>query len=197
MYVNVFDLKGKRVRSALNVELAQGGYEATTPWEILDTSRAWAVYVSVIASGVVTSASSSNVYDGTVSVNIPVTLAAMPSDVAKFVNWVWDNRQASGGYLNYCIRWQSATKLTQTYRDKMKAMLARQSNAWTDYSSTNDTHFDMSLWGTTGFGYAGAVGDWNIVPKMVMWAGSSTVITETDAWSLRKVWHQIKGNFGY
>lgn len=353
-------------------------YEAMTPWEILNTSRAWAVYVSVIASGVVTAASSSNVYDGTVSVNIPVTLAArsssslkssssaksssssqmtvdaMPSDVAKFVNWVWDNRQASGkqdqiedfknlifypiiangGYLNYCIRWQSATKLTQTYRDKMKAMLARQINAWTDYlkgfenwpydtvyvnivgwavdsanvienarsgetvytqytetdgnssfsqyllprcpdacarplmyanpdysncpnySSTNDTHFDMSLWGTTGFGYAGAggdwgqrtsddniigsldldfphivghetghgfglpdyyetyqipddnysaitgtytnyVGDWNIVPKMVMWAGSSTVITETDAWSLRKVWHQIKGNFGY
>lgn len=379
-------------------------YEATTPWAILNTSRAWTVYVSVTASGTVTSASSSNIYDGTVSVNIPVTLAAlssssakssssvkssssaakssssvavssssaksssssvkssssqmtidaMPSDVAKFVNWVWDNRQASGkqdqiedfknlifypiiankGYLNYCIRWQSATKLTQTYRDKMKAMLARQINAWTDYlkgfenwpydtvyvnivgwavdsanvienvrsgetvytqytetdgnssfsqyllprcpdacarplmyanpdysscpnySSTNDTHFDMSLWGTTGFGYAGAggdwgqrtsddniigsldldfphivghetghgfglpdyyetyqipddnysaitgtytnyVGDWNIVPKMVMWAGSSTEITATDAWSLRKTWHEIKGNFGY
>lgn len=365
-------------------------YEATTPWTILNTSRAWTVYVSVTASGAVTSASSSNIYDGTLAVTLPVTLAAlsssssakssssvqssssvassssvkssssqttidaMPSDIAKFVNWVWDNRQASGkqdqiedfknlifypiiangGYLNYCVRWQSATKLTQTYRDKMKAMLARQINAWTNYlkgfenwpydtvyvnivgwavdsasiienprsgetvytqytetdgnssfsqyllprcpdacarplmyanpdysscpnySSTNDTHFDMSLWGTTGFGYAGAggdwgqrtsdeniigsldtdfphivghetghgfglpdyyesyqipndnydaitgtttdyVGDWNIVPKMVMWAGASTVITDADAWSLRKTWHELKGNFGY
>lgn len=93
------------------------------------------------------------------------------SGVAKFVNWVWDNRQASGGYLNYCIRWQNATKLTQTYRAKMKAMFARQINAWKDYSSTNDAHFDISLRGITGFGYAGAGGDRSIVRKMGMWNG--------------------------
>lgn len=100
---------------AFNVDISTEGI-AQAPWAILNTSRARTVYVSVTASGVVTSASSSNVYDGTVSMSIPVTLAAMPSDVAKFVNWLWDNRQASGGYLDYCIRWQSATKLTQTYR---------------------------------------------------------------------------------
>ena len=50
--------------------------------------------------------------------------------------------------------------------------------------------------GATGFGYPAAGGDWNIVPKMVMW-GSSAMITETDVWSLRKTWHEIKGNFGY
>jgi len=85
-----------------------------TPWAIVNTSRAWTVYVSVTASGVVTSASSSNVYDGTVSMSIP--------------------GQASGGYLNYYICWQSAMKLMQTYRDKMKAMPARRINAWRDYS---------------------------------------------------------------
>ena len=118
---------------AFNIDISTEGI-AQAPWAILNTSRAWTVYVSVTASGVVTSVSSSNVYDGTVSMNIPVTFAAMPSDVAKFVNWVWDNRQAGGGYLDYCIRWQNATKLTQSYRDKMKAMLALQINAWMDYS---------------------------------------------------------------
>src|SRR5574344_2164119 len=349
-------------------------YEATTPWAILNTSRAWTVYVSVTASGTVTSASSSNIYDGTVSVNIPVTLAAlssssakssssvkssssaakssssvavssssakssssavssssakssssqmtidaMPSDVAKFVNWVWDNRQASGkqdqiedfknlifypiiankdylkGFENWpydtvyvnIVGWavDSAnvienvrsgetvyTQYTETDGNSSfsQYLLPRCPDACArplmyanpdysscpNYSSTNDTHFDMSLWGTTGFGYAGAggdwgqrtsddniigsldldfphivghetghgfglpdyyetyqipddnysaitgtytnyVGDWNIVPKMVMWAGSSTEITATDAWSLRKTWQEIKGNFGY
>lgn len=172
VYVNVFDLKGKRGRSAPNAELAQGAYEAMTPWAIVNTSRAWTVYVSVTASGVVTSASSSNVYDGTVSMSIP--------------------GQASGGYLNYYIRWQSAMTLMQTYRDKMKAMPAHRINAWRDYSRRT-TRIST---GGHGLRLSGAGGDWNIVPKMVMW-GSSAMITETDASSLRKTWHEIKGNFGY
>ena len=77
----------------------------------------------------------------------------MPLDVAKFVNWVWDNRQANGkqdqiedlkpdlypdhreqGLPHHCIRWQSATKLTQTYRDKNHGDTARaRSRTWTDY----------------------------------------------------------------
>lgn len=310
------------------------------------------------SSAYVSSSSSSVKSSSSVAEITMDDMESEPDSIKKLVEWVWDYRLASGmqdqvenyknlifypiiangGYLNYCVRWQSTIKLTQIYREKIANMLRRMINAWTDkltnfegwpydtvyvnivgwavlndsiivdkqsnetvytayqetdetfpdislprcpdacarplmyanpnysscpnYSSANDTHFDLSLWGTAGFGadyggYAGAggdwgqrvndqvgvidqldaafpqiaghetghgfglpdyyedyqipddnysaitgtytnyVGDWGHIPLMLMRAGSASTIQTADYWSLRMIWHHIKGNMGY
>lgn len=49
-----------------------------------------------------------------------------------FYNYGWDQVMANGGYVNYCVRWDSAQSVTAAQRDQIHAALARQHKKWTD-----------------------------------------------------------------
>lgn len=154
-------------------------YSATSIWTLYNANRTWDITVSsdgfipgnasaisdatqnvilnleptisssssqITSSSNISSSSSNSVYSSTSS----YTIADMPSSLATFVNWVWDNRQASGkmddivrsqnllfhqiieakGNINYCVRWQSKNALSQSDRDKTVKMISSQLNTW-------------------------------------------------------------------
>jgi hypothetical protein len=49
-----------------------------------------------------------------------------------FRNYGWDQLFANGGYLNFCVRWDSSASVTATQRDQIHAQLARQYRKWFD-----------------------------------------------------------------
>ncbi|MFI7543560.1 cellulose binding domain-containing protein [Actinoplanes sp. NPDC049599] len=49
-----------------------------------------------------------------------------------FRNYGWDQVMANRGYLNYCVRWDSAATVTAAQRDAVHAALKRQVKKWMD-----------------------------------------------------------------
>ncbi|MBB5873582.1 hypothetical protein F4553_007016 [Allocatelliglobosispora scoriae] len=54
------------------------------------------------------------------------------SNLYGFRNYGWDQVVANGGFLNYCVRWDSTAPVTAALRDQIHAALARQSKKWMD-----------------------------------------------------------------
>ncbi|RCV50082.1 hypothetical protein [Marinitenerispora sediminis] len=53
-------------------------------------------------------------------------------DLYGFRNYGWDQIMANGGYINYCVRWESDTPVTAQTRDQIHAALTRQFTKWMD-----------------------------------------------------------------
>nr|MDT0660648.1 cellulose-binding protein [Micromonospora sp. DSM 115978] len=49
-----------------------------------------------------------------------------------FRNYGWDQLFANGGYLNFCVRWDSSASVSAAQRDQIHATLARQYKKWFD-----------------------------------------------------------------
>lgn len=49
-----------------------------------------------------------------------------------FRNYGWDQIMANGGYINYCVRWDSSAPVSAALRDQIHAALARQFKKWMD-----------------------------------------------------------------
>jgi Cellulose binding domain len=49
-----------------------------------------------------------------------------------FRNYGWDQLFANGGYINYCVRWDSSATVSAAQRDQIHAALARQYKKWID-----------------------------------------------------------------
>jgi hypothetical protein len=49
-----------------------------------------------------------------------------------FRNYGWDQIFANGGYVNYCVRWDSSAPVSAALRDRIHASLARQFKKWMD-----------------------------------------------------------------
>lgn len=49
-----------------------------------------------------------------------------------FRNYGWDQVFANGGYLNFCVRWDSPARVSAAQRDQIHAQLARQYKKWMD-----------------------------------------------------------------
>lgn len=54
------------------------------------------------------------------------------TDLYGFRNYGWDQIMANRGYLNYCVRWDSAARVTAAQRDAVQAALQRQVQKWMD-----------------------------------------------------------------
>jgi hypothetical protein len=49
-----------------------------------------------------------------------------------FRNYGWDQVFANGGFINYCVRWDSPASVSTALRDQIHATLARQVKKWMD-----------------------------------------------------------------
>jgi hypothetical protein len=49
-----------------------------------------------------------------------------------FGNYGWDQVMANGGYVNYCVRWDSSAPVSADLRDRVHAALQRQVKKWMD-----------------------------------------------------------------
>ncbi|MFT7838002.1 hypothetical protein Q5530_17840 [Saccharothrix sp. BKS2] len=49
-----------------------------------------------------------------------------------FRNYGWDQVFANGGYLNFCVRWDSPAPVSASLRDRIHAKLAEQYKKWVD-----------------------------------------------------------------
>ena len=49
-----------------------------------------------------------------------------------FRNYGWDQVFVNGGYLNFCVRWDSSAPVSASLRDRIHAKLAEQYKKWTD-----------------------------------------------------------------
>ncbi len=49
-----------------------------------------------------------------------------------FRNYGWDQVFVNGGYLNFCVRWDSPAPVSASLRDRIHAKLAEQYKKWTD-----------------------------------------------------------------
>lgn len=49
-----------------------------------------------------------------------------------FNNYGWDQVLANGGFINYCVRWDSSAPVSATLRDQIHAALARSFAKWMD-----------------------------------------------------------------
>jgi hypothetical protein len=49
-----------------------------------------------------------------------------------FRNYGWDQVFANGGYINYCVRWDSSAPVSAALRDRIHASLGRQFKKWMD-----------------------------------------------------------------
>ena len=54
------------------------------------------------------------------------------SNLHGFRNYGWDQLMAGRGSINYCVRWDSAARVTQAQRDAVAATLQRQYQKWMD-----------------------------------------------------------------
>jgi hypothetical protein len=52
-----------------------------------------------------------------------------------FRNYIWDQIMATGGTVNYCVRWDASSTVTAARRDRIHAALARQFALWMDVMS--------------------------------------------------------------
>lgn len=50
----------------------------------------------------------------------------------NFRNYGWDQIMANGGYVNFCVRWDSGATVSVALRDQIHATLARQYKKWMD-----------------------------------------------------------------
>lgn len=53
-------------------------------------------------------------------------------DLYGFRNYGWDQVFANGGYLNFCVRWDSPAPVSATLRDQIHSKLAQQYKKWVD-----------------------------------------------------------------
>ena len=58
-----------------------------------------------------------------------------------FRNYGWDQLFANGGYLNYCVRWDSDAPVTAALRDRIHAKLEEQVNLWVKAMLDNGAGF--------------------------------------------------------
>jgi hypothetical protein len=58
-------------------------------------------------------------------------------DLYGFRNYGWDQVMANGGYVNYCVRWDSSAPVSATLRDQIHAALSRQFKKWMDVMVEN------------------------------------------------------------
>jgi hypothetical protein len=54
-----------------------------------------------------------------------------------FRNYGWDQVIANGGFVNYCVRWDSSASVTAALRDQIQAALQRQFKKWMDVMTEN------------------------------------------------------------
>jgi hypothetical protein len=54
-----------------------------------------------------------------------------------FRNYGWDQIMATGGAINYCVRWDSSARVTAAQRDAVAAALQRQYQKWMDQMLDN------------------------------------------------------------
>ncbi|KAG6613006.1 Neutral zinc metallopeptidase, Zn-binding site [Phytophthora cinnamomi] len=110
---------------------------------------------SVVSAAPTTNATSEANTFGTVTSGSSECVVGNPNAYisAKYIDWVWDNRLGpktyrnvpanknwiidhlvkNKGTINYCIRWDSKTKLTKSVASKFEAMLNRQYKAWNQW----------------------------------------------------------------
>ncbi|GAA0905715.1 hypothetical protein GCM10009557_80980 [Virgisporangium ochraceum] len=55
-----------------------------------------------------------------------------------FRNYGWDQVFANGGYINYCVRWDSSAPVSAAQRDAVHAALKRQFKKWMDVMVGHD-----------------------------------------------------------
>lgn len=59
-----------------------------------------------------------------------------------FRNYGWDQVIANGGFVNYCVRWDSSATVTAAQRDQIQATLQRQFKKWMDVMVENGQGWD-------------------------------------------------------
>lgn len=59
-----------------------------------------------------------------------------------FNNYGWDQVLANGGYINYCVRWDSDQPVSAALRDQIHDALARQFAKWMDIMTENGQGWD-------------------------------------------------------
>jgi hypothetical protein len=59
-----------------------------------------------------------------------------------FNNYGWDQVMANGGYINYCVRWDSSAPVSATLRDEIHTALARSFKKWMDVLVENGQGWD-------------------------------------------------------
>jgi hypothetical protein len=74
-----------------------------------------------------------------------------------FNNYGWDQIMATGGTINYCVRWDSSAHVTAAQRDQIHAALQRQYQKWMDQMLDNGQ-------GWNGWPYS------NVPVRVVGWA---------------------------
>ncbi|PVF95682.1 hypothetical protein CPB86DRAFT_738282 [Serendipita vermifera] len=79
------------------------------------------------------------------------------SDPLGFKNYGFDQIMANKGYINYCVRWESTTTITQAQRTQVETKLQQEFQKWMQY-----------LIGYDGFPYS------SVPVKVVGWAVKST-----------------------
>ena len=59
-----------------------------------------------------------------------------------FRNYGWDQVMANGGYLNFCVRWDSGANVTAAQRDQIHAALTRQATKWMNVMLDNGQRWE-------------------------------------------------------
>jgi hypothetical protein len=59
-----------------------------------------------------------------------------------FRNYGWDQVMANGGYLNFCVRWDSSANVTAAQRDQIQAALVRQATKWMNMMLDNGQRWE-------------------------------------------------------
>src|SRR3954463_16155059 len=55
------------------------------------------------------------------------------SNPVGFKNYGWDQVMANKGYVNYCVRWDSSSTLTESQRAQILTALKRSFKKWMDW----------------------------------------------------------------
>ncbi|GAB3427301.1 cellulose-binding domain-containing protein [Flindersiella endophytica] len=78
-----------------------------------------------------------------------------------FRNYGWDQIMANGGFVNYCVRWDSSQPVSAALRDQVQATLQRQFKKWMDVMVESSG----SAQGWNNWPYT------NVPVRVVGWAG--------------------------